>query len=122
MQPNPLILAIARARIARSIVAALLLCTALLVANANADDGERGPAPATDCVKVTSEARYVAYGYDHVVTLENTCDRAMRCQVSSDVNPTPAAVELAKGETKSVLTYRGSPASEFKAKAECKAQ
>jgi hypothetical protein len=88
----------------------------------SADDGERGPKPAGDCVKVTSEARYAAYGYDHIVTLENTCDGAMRCEVSTDVNPTPATVELAKGETKSVLTFRGSPASEFKAKAECKPQ
>ena len=89
---------------------------------ASAEDGERGPAPSKECVKVSSEARYSAYAYDHIVTLDNTCDTAMRCEVSSDVNPTPASVDLAKGETKSVLTYRGSPASEFKAQVVCRAQ
>lgn len=89
---------------------------------ANAEDGERGPAPSKECVKVSSEARYSAYAYDHIVTLDNTCDTAMRCEVSSDVNPTPASVDLAKGETKSVLTYRGSPSREFKAQVACRAQ
>src|SRR5687768_1456662 len=86
-----------------------------------AADGERGPAPG-NCVKVSTEARYAAYAYDHVVTLESGCDQAMRCEVSTDVNPTPTTVELARGETKSVLTYRGSPAREFKANVECRAQ
>jgi len=123
MDPNPLILTIARARMARSFAAALLLCAAGIVASASADDSERGPAPAPkDCVKMSSEARYAAYGYDHIVTLENTCEKAMVCEVTTDVNPTAATVELAKGETKSVLTYRGSPASEFKPKTDCKAQ
>jgi hypothetical protein len=121
MNLTPMTIAIARARNARAFCFALLLVGAGLCANVSADDGERVP-PATDCVKVSSEARYVAYGYDHIVTLENTCEKAMRCEVSSDVNPTPASVELATGETKSVLTYRGSPASQFKPKADCKAQ
>ena len=122
MNLAPMTFAIARARNARALCFALLLAGASVCAHVSADDGERGPPPAADCVKVSSEARYVAYGYDHVVTLENTCEKAMRCEVSTDVNPTPATVELATGETKSVLTYRGSPASEFKAKADCTAQ
>jgi hypothetical protein len=123
MTPNPLILCIARARLARAFFAALLLCGAGIAARATADDGERGPAtPPADCVKASSEARYAAYAYDHIVTLENTCEKPMVCEVTTDVNPTPATVELAKGETKSVLTYRGSPAREFKAKSDCKAQ
>jgi hypothetical protein len=123
MKPDPMLLGIARARLARSFCAAVLLCVVGVGAGASADDSERGPAPPRgDCVKVSSEARYAAYGFDHIVTLENTCDTAMRCEVTTDVNPTPTTVELAKGETKSVLTYRGSPASEFKAKADCKAQ
>jgi hypothetical protein len=103
-----------------TVVCALCL-TAAGARRAFAADGERSPVPG-NCVKVSTEARYAAYAYDHVVTLESGCDQAMRCEVSTDVNPTPSTVELARGETKSVLTYRGSPAREFKANVECKAQ
>jgi hypothetical protein len=89
---------------------------------ARAADGEEGPPNPAKCVKVRTSARYVAYGYDHVVELENTCNKAMSCAVSTDANPTPASVDLAIGETKSVLTYRGSPASEFTAQVDCKQQ
>src|SRR5262245_12735354 len=95
------------------VAVASLLALLAISAIATADDGEEGPNPAK-CVKVTMSSRYVAYGYDHVVDLNNTCDKAMRCDVSTDVNPTPSSVDLAPGEAKSVLTYRGSPASEFK--------
>ena len=111
----------ARATVLRIAASALIACLACAPAIAGADDGERAPKPAT-CVKVHTEARYVPYGYDHIVELENTCDKAMVCDVSTDVNPTPTTVELAAGETKSTLTYRGSPASEFKAQVDCKEQ
>jgi hypothetical protein len=114
-------------RLGRSLatsIALISLLGALAIPStiARAADGEEGPPKPAKCVNVRTEARYAAYGYDHVVELENTCDKAMRCDVSTDVNPTPASVDLAIGETKSVLTYRGSPASEFKAQVECKQQ
>ena len=111
-----------RSLAARLAVASLLVALAIPGAVARAADGEEGPPNPAKCVKVRTEARYAAYGYDHVVELENTCDKAMTCDVSTDVNPTPASVDLAAGETKSVLTYRGSPASEFKAQVDCKQQ
>jgi hypothetical protein len=100
---------------------ALLATLACPAAIAAAGEGDDAPNPAA-CVKVRTEARYVPYGYDHIVELENTCGRAMRCDVASNVNPTPTSVDLATGETKSVLTYRGSPASEFTAQVDCKQQ
>lgn len=127
MQPEPTSMHAPTRRV-RSAVAALLATASLLVVlatpgtGARAADGEDGPPNPGKCVKVRTSARYVAYGYDHVVELENTCNKAMSCDVSTDANPTPATVELAIGETKSVLTYRGSPASEFTAKVDCKQQ
>jgi hypothetical protein len=102
-------------------VAIGLVAFAGSAAVAAAGDGDEAPTPET-CVKVHTHARYVPYGYDHIVELENTCGKAMRCDVSTDVNPTPASVELGSGETKSILTYRGSPASEFTAQVDCKQQ
>lgn len=104
-------------------LALALLCFA--AGEVAADDGERGrPAPQQpkECVKVSTEARYAAYGYDHLVDVTNGCDKAMTCDVSTNVNPTPTTVEVAVGETKTVLTYRGSPAREFSAKVDCKPQ
>ena len=108
-----------RAAWLKAVAIALLAALATPAAIARAGEGDDAPNPA-NCVKVHTEARYVPYGYDHIVELENTCEKAMRCDVTTNVNPTPASVDLASGETKSVLTYRGSPASEITAQVDCK--
>jgi len=40
-------------------------------------------------VNVHSEARYGAYGYDHLVEVENTCDKTLVCRVKTNLNPEP---------------------------------
>ena len=87
---------------------------------ARADDSERPDAPKKSCVAVATSAPYVNYGYDHVVTLAAGCEKPQRCTVKTDVAPTPVTVELAATESKSVVTFRGSPSSEFKADVSCK--
>jgi len=105
---------------ARSHGIALLLGVVLLAGSALADDSERKPdAPKKDCVTFTTEARYVAYGYDHLVTLHSQCDKRMVCAVKTDVAPTPIPVDIAPNESKTVTTLRGSPAREFKADVHC---
>lgn len=74
---------------------------------------------AAECVKHSTEARYVS-GYDHLVHLKNECSRRASCEVSTDVNSEIQKVTLAPGKTTTVLTFRGSPASSFQAKVECK--
>jgi len=74
------------------------------------------------CVHVRTEARYVAYGYDHVVSIENGCDKAMSCVVRTDVNSDRAALDVPAGQARDVTTFRGSPAREFKADVTCKSQ
>jgi hypothetical protein len=62
-----------------------------------------------------------AYGYKHVVSLRNGCERPVECQVWTDVDPTPRNVLRAqKGETIQIVTRIGSPASDFKALKECR--
>jgi hypothetical protein len=84
------------------------------------DDGERGAPKSPNCIRVHSEARYSGYGYDHVVEIENGCAKAMVCTVKTDVNPEPTKVSLPAREKTTVVTFRGSPAREFKADVQCK--
>lgn len=79
------------------------------------------PAPKTAaCVVVQGDARYRNYGYDHVVIVRNGCDRKAICDVSTNVNPEPARVEVPAGSAAEVLTFRGSPAREFVPRATCR--
>lgn len=73
-----------------------------------------------DCVSVRTDARYVPYGYNHVVILTSRCAREVACQVSTDVRPDPVRVSVAPGATVEVLTFAGSPASTFTARVACR--
>jgi len=74
-----------------------------------------------NCTQVSASVISEAYGYKHVVSLRNGCERAVECQVWTDVDPTPRNVLRAqKGETVEIITRIGSPASDFKALKECK--
>jgi hypothetical protein len=84
------------------------------------DDGERGEAPKEKCAHVRTQAPYRAYGYDHEVLIENTCPKPIDCSVKTNVNPEVTTVRVAPHATETIVTYRGSPASEFKADVDCK--
>lgn len=72
------------------------------------------------CIQVHASAPYGNAGYDHIVTVANGCEKAAACLVSTDVNPDAIAVDLAPGDEKSVLTFRGSPARTFRAHVSCR--
>lgn len=73
------------------------------------------------CAIVTASARAEAYGYKHLVTLRNGCDRPVECQVWTDVDPEPrATLRAAPGETSELVTRIGSPASAVSAGKECR--
>jgi hypothetical protein len=76
---------------------------------------------AAACTQATSSVISEAFGYKHVVTLRNSCDKPVECQVWTDVDPTPRQVVRAeKGESVEIITRIGSPATEFKAFKECR--
>src|SRR4051794_16203629 len=52
----------------------------------SAADAGAAPASLPACVGVATEARYVPYGYNHVVVLKNGCSKPATCNVSTDVN------------------------------------
>jgi len=79
------------------------------------------PQQVGDCAQVSASARFKAIGYTHVVTLNNACQRAVSCEVWTDVDPTPHHVLEAKpGKSAEVIVRNGSPASEVHAGKSCR--
>lgn len=72
------------------------------------------------CVSARAEVRYANYGYDHYVVVTNGCATLARCEVTTDVAPAAASLSVPPGESRELLTFRGSPASEFHAKVGCR--
>jgi len=89
-----------------------------LLALSPATQAETKPTPA--CIKSRGDVRARALGYDHVVVIENGCDKAAACVVSTDVAPEPLQVTVEAKKTVELTTFRSSPASEFKPRVECR--
>lgn len=80
------------------------------------DDGNVAPR----CATVTARATWRGYGYTHIVTLANQCDRAVVCQVSTNVDPSPRhRLEAEPGASASVVTRAGSPGHSVEARYDC---
>jgi len=78
------------------------------------------PQQVGDCASVTASASFKGDGYRHIVTLTNSCQRAVSCEVWTDVDPTPHQILQAKpGKSAQVITRNGSPASEVHADKLC---
>ncbi|MCA9598701.1 MAG: hypothetical protein KC776_35565 [Myxococcales bacterium] len=77
------------------------------------------PAALPACIKVRARAQYGAYGYDHIVSIHDGCDKTAACVVKTDVNPDPLSVRVAPGKTEEVVTFRGSPSYTFHATVRC---
>jgi hypothetical protein len=112
----------------RALIAIALACSAF-AATASADGTSKKGAKSkpkasqspSECVAVRTEAIYAAYGYDHHVYLRNGCDKAVRCEVTTNSNPEPTTVTLQKSESQDIVMFRGSPASELSANTKCAA-
>ncbi|HEY4103962.1 MAG TPA: hypothetical protein VGM44_08725 [Polyangiaceae bacterium] len=100
-------------------VLALTLGVAPLVFAARARSAEPLADAVGDCAVVTAGVRYSA-GYTHVVTLANHCERAVSCEVWTNVDPAPHLTLRAKpGEGASVVTRIGSPSRDVTAGKSC---
>lgn len=77
----------------------------------------------SECAKIRGAARYGALGYDHFVQVDNQCQRAVSCQVWTNVDPEPHhALQVEPGQVGEVKTRSGSPAREFEAQGVCRFQ
>jgi hypothetical protein len=72
------------------------------------------------CIKWWGQTVQTAVGNNHVVYIENSCDRAASCNVSTDVAPDPIQASVQPKQRTELVTFRGSPAFTFKPKVECK--
>jgi hypothetical protein len=61
-------------------------------------------------------------GYNHVVGIENGCDKPAACTVSTDVAPSPVQATVPAKERVDVMTFRGSPTTVFKPNVACTLQ
>jgi hypothetical protein len=105
--------------------AALLPLTCMivfaLVVAPHADATDAGTSSALPaCMQVTTDSRWVPYGYNHVVILKNGCSRAATCSVATDVNPERQKVDVAANTSVEVTTFMGSPSSTFNARVSCR--
>ncbi|HJK94193.1 MAG TPA: hypothetical protein RMH85_00275 [Polyangiaceae bacterium LLY-WYZ-15_(1-7)] len=109
--------ALRRGALRRSALAALLALPVLgaLPPSARADEND-----VPSCVEVSKEAPYQAYGYTHIVVVENSCDYPVKCDIATNVDPEPVERRVDASETERVATRRGSPAREFQTRVTCR--
>lgn len=96
------------------LIACVASCLALFAPVAGAEGG-------IDCATVSASTRNQAYGYAHVVTLTNQCQRPVACEVWTNVDPTPRYTLQAKpGQSAEVTTRAGSPSRDVSAGKLCR--
>jgi hypothetical protein len=98
----------------RFVLALLVLALAAVAFAQGTADGDR-----PECVTARGVVIAQAYGYNHLVHVENHCAESVTCRVSTDVNPQVNEVRLTPGQSTDVSTFLGSPASAFRARVEC---
>jgi len=77
-------------------------------------------AAAGGCVMIQTSTPYQAVGYGHIATVQNNCERSVRCQLWTDVDPQPRhAVELEPKANTTLSFRRDSPSRVFRVFAEC---
>jgi hypothetical protein len=125
----------------KRVLGGFLVCASLLAPGAGGAPGARAQEPAPgkpskpapnkpaapavktpgNCAQVTAGTRMEPFGFTHVVTLRNGCDKPVSCEVWTDVDPTPRqTLNAAPGESVDVVTRIGSPASAVTAFKECR--
>jgi len=72
------------------------------------------------CIRSWGETVATGFGYNHVVVIDNTCDKAATCTVSTDVAPDPIQASAPAKQRTELVTFRGSPTRVFKPKVECR--
>lgn len=97
-----------------------LLAVAMFATSTQRARAEKEPPPA--CLKSWGETRARAVGYDHIVIIDNACPKPAACVVTTDVAPEPLRVTVTAGARIELTTFRGSPATAFTPRTDCKLQ
>lgn len=106
----------------RALAMASMLVAVVILGASTHGDARAQPSPPSDvpeCISFRGEARYGAYGYDHVVVVASRCEEAATCRVATDVDPAEVVVRVAAGATEETVTRRGSPSRGFTPRVRC---
>jgi hypothetical protein len=74
------------------------------------------------CIRSWGQVVSTLAGYNHIVGIDNGCDRPASCVVSTDLAPDPIQASVPARQKVELVTFRGSPASTFKPKVSCTLQ
>ncbi len=105
----------------RRVALAAAICAALTAPIATAGPQASEPTATVCLIRYWVEARPRHPGYDHLVHIDNGCERQIACTIVTNVNPKPLRTTLSARTQTAVLTYRGSPARQFNASVTCRA-
>jgi hypothetical protein len=94
-----------------------MLAVMALAASASPASAKEAAPP---CMSAWSEVRPRYPGYDHVVHIVSRCSAEIVCTVTTDVSADLHEERVAPDSEVEVLTFRGSPASEFRAQIVCR--
>lgn len=102
-----------------ALVLGSLLALVLGLATARTDAQARAGGSRPQCVQVSSEARFDGVGYQHWVTVNNTCTGPVDCTITTDVAPSPVSMHLAARERREISTFLSSPSRAFSPTVDC---
>jgi hypothetical protein len=97
-----------------------LAALAVLAALALASSAQADKTPA--CVHWWPQTVAMGIGYNHVVGIDNTCERAAVCTISTNIAPDPIQATVGSKERVELTTFRGSPSRVFQARVDCALQ
>jgi hypothetical protein len=92
----------------------------LAVADEKKQPSEAPPVKNPTCIAYRGEAQWRDFGYNHVVVIDNNCDKDADCEAWTDVDPKRIPLKVEKGKSGLITTRRGSPARAFTPGVECK--
>lgn len=72
-----------------------------------------------ECVAVRAQPVFNGSGYNHLVTITNSCPAAVACQATTTVNPQAIRVSVASGASETVNTFLNAAGYGFAATVHC---
>lgn len=72
-----------------------------------------------ECITITALGARSVAGFNHIVRLDNACDRDVDCRVATDSAPEPIDATVSAGERSELTLFRGHGARDFTPRVDC---
>ncbi|MBL8677549.1 MAG: hypothetical protein JNK05_00170 [Myxococcales bacterium] len=103
--------------------ATLFIALALLVTAVASAQQDARPARVAgnrpECVSARAQPVFNGSGYNHLVTITNSCPAPVACQVTTNINPQAIRVSVASGASETVNTFFNAAGYGFAATVHC---